>query len=152
MRALAVVRYLFIPLKVSPLLATLGFAIVLTMAEQSGVIGIGLFYGAGGLFLSYSFAMLDHVLDGRREPLVLSTDMLGQFWLRAAGTVVVVALFYYFTGRLLAWASPQSASTARLVAIGLFPAMIGAVGMTGRLRDALNPLTVLGTVTRMAMG
>ena len=65
MRLLAVVRYLLTPLSVSPLLAILYFAIALTVAEQIGVLGIAMFYTVGVLFLSYSFAMLDHVLDGR---------------------------------------------------------------------------------------
>jgi hypothetical protein len=148
MRPLLVVRYLLVPLGVAPLLAILFFAVALNFAKHAGLFGIALFFGFAWLLISYGFALLEHVLDGRSQPLALSMDMRSAYATPTIGTLLVVCTVYSATGALRRWLDPHLIDALRLMFMALFPAMIGVMSMTGRFIDALNPLTVLDTVRR----
>jgi hypothetical protein len=149
MRLFAIARYLLEPLKASPLLSILGFSLALTLAEQVGVVGIELFLITALLFFCYGFALLDHAMEGRREPLVLSTDMLGTFATRSIGSLLLVIIFYCATEKLRQWLHPAVIFTLRLLLIALFPVLIGGMIMTGQFIAALNPVAALGTIARI---
>ena len=149
MRLFAIARYLLEPLKPSPLLSILGFSLALTLAEQVGVLGIELFLITALLFFCYGFALLDHAMEGRSEPPVLSTDMLGTFATRSIGSLLLVIIFYCATEKLRQWLHPAVIFTLRLLLIALFPVLIGGMIMTGQFITALNPVAAFGTIARI---
>jgi hypothetical protein len=149
MRLLAIARYLLVPLSVSSLLAILFFAVFLTAAEHSGLFGIALGFGVALLLVGYGFALLEHVMDGRPQPLVLSMDMRSAYVLPAVATFLLVCACYYATERLRHWANPYVIVALRLVLIALLPAIVGVMAMTGRFIDALNPVAAIATICRI---
>jgi hypothetical protein len=152
MRASALLRYLLVPLNPSAVAAILSLAVALTIAEHSGVLGITLFFGTSLLLVCYGFALLDHVLDGRSHPLVLSIDVRSAFAGRSIGTLFVVFLFYYATYRLQPLVNPYAIVFLRLLLVAVLPAMVGVMALTGRFADALNPLEVFRTIARIPLG
>jgi hypothetical protein len=152
MRPLAVARYLLVPLDPSLLLAILYFGVALTLAEHAGVLGMMLLLGTASLAFCYGFALLDHVREGRRRPLVLSTDVLQTYGPRAVCTLLLVVLLAYLTYRLERASHSSAAAGVRLAALALFPAMLGVMSTTARFHEALNPLTIADTVARMRAG
>ena len=150
MRPLSIVRYLFVPLNASSLLSILYFAVALTLGEHGGVVGLPVLLTAVLLFFCYGFALLDHVVEGRSHPLVLSTDVIGTFATRAIGTLVLVAFLYYVTDRLPL--GPSAIMAIRLLLVALFPVVVGGTVMTGRFIDALNPVATFGTIARIPAG
>lgn len=150
MRLLSILRYVFVPLNASSLLSIIYFAVALTIGEHAGIIGLMVFLGAALLLFCYGFALLDHVLEGRTYPLVLSTDFISTYSTRAVGTLALVGLLYYATERLPL--GPSAIMVVRLLLIGLFPVFVGGTIMTGRFIDALNPVAAFGTIARIPAG
>lgn len=70
-------RYLSMPLHTTLMLMIIGFAALLTLGQHEGLPGISLFLIIASCFFKYSFVLLDHVIDGRTEPLMLSTVRTG---------------------------------------------------------------------------
>ncbi len=101
------------------------------------------------LLISYGFALLEHVIDGRSQPLVLSMDMRSAYAIPAVGTFVLVCAVYDVTGGLRRWLDPYLIDALRLGFIALLPAMLGIMAMTGRFTDALNPAAVVHTIRRI---
>ena len=149
MRLLAIARYVLIPLNASSLLSILGFSVALSLAEQVGVVGIELFLITSLLFICYGFALLDHTIEGRSQPLVLSTDVMGTFATRSIGSLLLVILCYYVTERLRPWVHPAVIVALRLLLIALFPVVVGGMIMTGQFMTALNPIAAFGTIKRI---
>ncbi len=152
MRPFAIVRYLFVPLNLSSILSIVYFAIALTIGEHAGVAGIFVVLATGLLFFGYAFALVDHVHEGRSQHLVLSTDMVSTFATRAVGTLVLVVVLYYATGRLQQWVDPSVVMAVRLLLLALFPAVVGGMVMTARFLEALNPVKLFGTIARFPAG
>ncbi len=149
MHSFSMIRYLLVPLRVSASLAIVFFAVFLTAAEHSGLFGIALGFGVALLLIGYGFALLEHVMDGRRGPLVLSMDMRSAYVLPAIATFALVCACYCATEQLRPWANPYVIAALRLLLIALLPAMVGVMAMTGRIIDALNPVAVIGTICRI---
>ena len=145
----AIARYLLVPLNASSLLSILYFSVALTLAEHVGVVGIELFAITSLLFFCYGFALLDHTLEGRSQPLVLSIDVIGTFATRAIGSLLLVVFFYYVTERLRQWVHPALIVVLRLLLIALFPVVVGGMIMTGEFIAALNPVPALRTIARI---
>jgi hypothetical protein len=149
MRLFAIARYLLVPLNASSLLSILYFSATLTIAEQMGVMGIGLFVITSLLFFCYGFALLDHTVEGRSRPLVLSTDVMGTFATRSIGSLLLVILFYSATERMRQWLPPAVIAALRLLLIAVFPVVVGGMVMTGQFMAALNPVAAFGTIARI---
>jgi hypothetical protein len=149
MHSFSVIRYLLVPLRVSSTLAILFFAVFLTVAEHSGLFGIGLGFGVALLLVGYGFALLEHVMDGHPHPLVLSMEMRSAYVLPAIATFLLVCAGYHATQRLAQWASPYLIVALRLSLLALLPAIVGVMSMTGRVIDALNPVAAISTIWRI---
>lgn len=152
MRPLAILRYLIVPLSPSPALSILYFAVALTISEHAGVVGIPLFLGTSLLFFCYGFALLDHALESRSQPLVISTDVIGTFASRAVGTLLLVVILYAATGWLQRWLNAFAIVVLRLLLLALFPVAVAGMIMTGRFLAALNPVAIVGTLARIPAG
>lgn len=120
---------------------------------------LGFFTSAGGPYIvlalfalwlmlcwltQYAFKLIDDIANGAREPAVASMEMLNPFddaraWVHPALAAALA---------LALWLRPNIPVTPMLVTAALlFPVSIGAVAMSGRARDALNPLA-MGHVAR----
>lgn len=152
MRRLAIARALLVPLDPTLLLAILYFAVALSIGENAGVAGILLLLVTSSLAFCYGLALLDHVREGRKRPLVLSIDVLQTYGGRAAATFALVVAGSYIVYRLGASGHAGLAGGVRFAALLLSPAMLGVMSTTGRWHEALNPLTLADTVVRMRGG
>lgn len=152
MRRLAIARALLVPLDPTLLLAILYFAVALSIGENAGVAGILLQLVTSSLAFCYGLALLDHVREGRKRPLVLSIDVLQTYGGRAAATFALVVAGSYIVYRLGASGHAGLAGGVRFAALLLSPAMLGVMSTTGRWHEALNPLTLADTVVRMRGG
>jgi hypothetical protein len=152
LRPLVVLRYLSVPLRTAPLLSVLFFAVSLCFAEQMGVLGVGVVLLYGLWFFTYGFLLLDHVTEGRSEPLALSTEILANtFAARPIGTFALVIGLYSLTGTLQQALGPQAVTALRLVLLAILPAMISVMSMSGRFIDALNPRAIFDTIARIPL-
>ncbi len=120
--------------------------LILTIASgQSGAmlpVGVVMAYFALSWLNKYAFAVLDRALNGGTEAPVASVEMLGPFgdirpWvhptlLAAAGWAV--------------WSAPPAwRTTLAAAAVLLFPASLGALALSSRVLDAVNPLALWRT-------
>jgi hypothetical protein len=91
----------------------------------------------------YAFRMIDDIANGVREAPVAEVELANPIgdarpWVHPALAATL---------SLLHWSMPQLPVTPTLIASALlFPPSIAASAMTGRARDALNPVAVAGVV------
>jgi hypothetical protein len=91
----------------------------------------------------YAFRMIDDIANGVREAPVAEVELTNPIgdarpWVHPA-LAAALSLFH--------WMTPELPVTPTLVAAALlFPPSIAASAMTGRARDALNPLAVAGVM------
>lgn len=87
----------------------------------------------------FAFKMIDDVAHGRREASTATAEMLSPFgdarcWVHPALVAAIALLLFRY---------PQLSPTPVLtVAWLLFPASIGAIAVSGRIVDALNPISM----------
>ncbi len=127
------------------------FALVLTVAEHAGAFGIPALAILGSWFFKYAFAVLDNVLEGRPDPPVLSYEMVDPLQQRPLGTLLLVAVFYFVTGLLQPRLGAEVVLALRLMLVAVIPAMLVAMSVSGQFMDALNPIAVFGTVSRIPL-
>jgi hypothetical protein len=145
----ALVRYLGVPLHTAPLLVIGFFGLALGIAIHAGLFGLYLAVILGSWFFKYGFALLDDVVQGRSEPPVLSVDMANPVERRPLGLLLVLLVFYVLTGQLRPLIGDSWVGTLRIVLLALIPSMVASMSVTGRVRDAINPVAVLGTIMRI---
>lgn len=149
MNPIVLLRYLRVPLHTTPLLMMLIFSAMLTISGQMGVFGIVTIATVGSWFFKYGFVLLDHVIDGRREPPVLSPEMVNPVEQRPFGLFLLLVLFYSITGLLQTWIGATVVSVMRIALLALVPAMVASMSVSGRFVDAFNPVSVIGTIVRI---
>jgi hypothetical protein len=149
MRPSALLRCLRLPLYTAPVLLILIFGFILTLAEHAGMFGIPAFVIVGSWFFKYGFAVLDHVVDGRPEPPVLSFEMVNPVEQRPLGTFLLLVFFWSATGELRLQVAPTVVTALRLMLLAAIPAMVAVMSVTGRFIDALNPIAVFGMIARI---
>jgi hypothetical protein len=147
--SLAPFRYLLWPLRTAPLLLIVIFSVLLVLAQKAGLFGIPMALIIGSWFFKYAFVMLDYILDGRKEPPVLSAEMANPVEQRPLGIFFLLVAGYVLTGKLEQWLGPLAVGVLRLVLLCAVPAMVAAMSVTGRFADALNPVAVVGTIARI---
>jgi hypothetical protein len=87
----------------------------------------------------FAFTMIDDVANGRREAATATVEMLSPFgdprcWVHPALAALLAILLYW---------QPQIPQAPVLVAAWLlFPASIGAIAVSSRVFDALNPIAI----------
>jgi hypothetical protein len=94
----------------------------------------------------YAFQMIDDAANGARSTAVADVEMTNPFgdarcWVHPMLALVLIAVHL--------WLPALPVAPTLIVAALLFPASIGASAMSGRSRDALNPLEVMRTMWGM---
>jgi hypothetical protein len=125
------------------------FSFMLTIAEQAGMWGIPTFLIVGSWFLKYGFAVLDSVVQGRSYAPVLSAEMVNPVEQRPLWLFLVLFLFYTITALLHPWVGATAVTALRILLLAIVPSMVASMSVTGQFIDALNPLTVFGTIARI---
>jgi hypothetical protein len=96
----------------------------------------------------YAFRLIDDIANGAREPAVASVEMLNPFHDARAWTHPLLAAAL----SLALWLRPGIPLEPVLTVVALlFPASIGAVAMSGRALDALNPLAMARVARGLAL-
>ncbi|MGC3980731.1 MAG: hypothetical protein QM808_05675 [Steroidobacteraceae bacterium] len=143
-------QYLRWPMRSALLLLIISFALLLTLGEQAGLLGIPLYLILASWFFKYSFVLVDHVLDGRSEPPVLSIEMVNPFEQRPLGTLLIAAGYYLLTAALETKIGAQNVLALRIAGLAILPAMLATMSITGSFVDALKPWLVLTLIKRIA--
>lgn len=142
-------HYLRVPLHTAPLIAIGVFGVFVSLAEHAGLLGVPALAILGSWFLTYGFALLDHVLDGRPEAPVLSYEMANPLAPRPLGMLLVLLAVYFLTDSLRPWLGGALVLSLRLIVLGLVPAMVAAMALSGRFSDGLHPGAVFAIITRI---
>jgi hypothetical protein len=116
---------------------------------HAGIFGVPLFLVTGSWFLKYGFSMLDNVVEGRRDPPILSAEMINPFQQRPFWLFLLLILFYSVTAFLQPWIGSSAVTGLRIFLLALVPSMVASMSITGRFVEALNPVTVFGTIARI---
>jgi len=133
--------WLLMPLRTSGVFTLAFVAVGLTVLLKSGLFALPPALILATWYFKYSFAFLDAMVAGQREPPVLSVEMimasLDEFRFLLPLILCIVAFFAfgaadYFVGTMLA-------SLFGLVMLLVLPAMIAVQGWTGRLSHSLDP-------------
>ena len=149
MHPIDLLRYMGLPLRTAPLLLIVIFALMLTLAVHAGVFGIPMFLISGSWFLKYGFALLDNVVEGNRDPPVLSSEMVNPFQQRPAWLLFLLILFYSVTAIMEPWIGNAGVIGLRVLLLTLVPSMVASMSVSGRFVEALNPVTVFGIIARI---
>lgn len=152
MRRAPLLHYLRVPLHTAPLIAIGVFGILVSLAEHAGLLGVPALAILGSWFLTYGFALLDHVLEGRPEAPVLSYEMANPLAPRPLGMLLVLLAAYFLTEALRPWLGGALVVSLRIVVLALVPAMVAAMSLSGRFSDGLHPGAVFGIITRIPVG
>ena len=151
MHPMALLRYMGLPLRTAPVLLIVLFSLMLTLAVHAGVFGVPMFFIIGSWFLKYGFALLDNVVAGRRDPPVLSAEMANPFQQRPLWLFLLLMFFYSVTALLEPWMGSAAVIGLRVLLMALVPSMVASMSVTDRFLEALNPVTVFGTIARIPL-
>lgn len=140
-------RYLLLPWDVTVVMLVALLTLGLTLALVAGVLGIVIVVFIASWFFKYCFALLDAVVAGRREPPVLSAEMISpideQRPLGQALVIAVAVLPVELTRRSLG--APAAAALGTALALAL-PASVAVLGLTGNPLRAMWPPTLLAVL------
>ncbi len=125
--------------------------VLLSLAEHAGLLGVPALVILCYWFVSYGFALLDHVVEGHRDAPVFSYEMAHILTPRPLGSLLLVLVCYLSTEALRPWIGGMAVFTVRLLAVALAPAMVAAMALTGRFIDALHPAAVFGIIIRIPL-
>lgn len=142
MPTVAILRYLAVPLRASPLLLIGIFSFLLMLAAVSGLTGIPLALIVLSWFFKYAFVVLDAVVDGLDEPPTLAIEMVNPVGdQRALILVALVAGLYFLFGAVSDRAGQVLAVLVVIAGASLLPAMIAVQGVSGNLIESFDPRT-----------
>jgi tetratricopeptide (TPR) repeat protein len=132
-----------------PIILILGLAILTVLLQRGGILFGLLRFGVWGLMLTYSFEALRHTAQGNFKPPQISIEMLvSDFHLvfKQLGLFFVLWLVSIFLGAKLGiWPT----LLIGLVVAFTLPAMIIILIVNEDIGQALNPLLVLGLISRI---
>ena len=134
------------------LLAVTCFALAMTFASAVGVFGIILvlafFLPA---FSQYMFVILERAALGHNDVPVLSPEMVDPFQLRPMLALLLIILFVaaYGAAREMGYGI---SNLVVLTAIGLLPAMLSILAISGNHLDAVNPRNIMQFIVGMKFG
>ena len=140
---MTLLRALAFPLHMSSVLFVIMSAAILALVTRyggaMGFISIIPIYMMMVWLTQFAFTMIDDVANGRREAATATQEMLSPFgdarcWVHPALAAAIALTLFFF---------PQVPPTPVLVAAWLlFPASIGAIAVSSRVFDALNPVAL----------
>jgi hypothetical protein len=149
MHAMETLKYLLIPLRGASVILIALFSFLLLLAARGGLMGLPLALLIVSWFFKYGFALLDQVADGKNEPPVLSYEMIHPAnESRPLGLLVIVGVFYLFTGMLEPTLGNGTVTVIRAVGLLLVPAIIMTQVLDGFM-ESLNPIQLLQIVVRV---
>ncbi len=148
MQTTALIRYFLIPLRTSPLLLMGSFVVLLALGLRAGLLGLPLLIIVVSWFFKYSFVLLDSIVEGRREPPVLSLEMVNPVEQRPLGMLCAIGAFYWLTLRIEPAVGSAAVHALQIGGLLLLPAMVAVTSITGRFFAAFNPAAVFAVVAR----
>jgi hypothetical protein len=150
MGAVAILRYLTVPLRTAPLLLIGTFSVLLMAAFYAGLGGIPLGLILLSWFSKYSFVLMDRLAEGVVEPPVLSLEMVNPVDEQRPVILLLMAIgLYYASDAASYWLGKRGELVLLLTGAALLPAVVAVQGATGTVVQSLNPRRVLGLVVRL---
>jgi hypothetical protein len=151
MRAMDLLKVLAMPFQLTSLLFVAFTSFFLGFILGSGnfiitLIGLWMAWITLTWLTRYAFRMIDDAANGVRSPAVADVDMINPFgdarcWVHPLLALLLIVVHL--------WLPALPVAPTLIGAALLLPASIGASAMSGRSRDALNPLEVLRTIQGM---
>lgn len=141
---------LLLPLRPTPLVLIVSFALGLTLAARAGLFGIPLALILLSWFFKYGYVVLDTTARGFSEPPVLSVEMVNPAnEQRPLGQLLIIGVFYGATEAAEPLIGTAAVSVLRIGALALLPASIAVLGSTGSILEAVNPQVLLKMIGRL---
>lgn len=142
--------YLAVPLRAAPLLLIIIFSVLLLLAIKATLFGIALGLMLLTGFFSYSFVLLDQLVDGKMEPPVLSIEMMNPVGAgRTLPVLVFVVAIFFGSDAATYWLGPVLGVLIGVLSLGVLLAIIAVQGATGSLAQSLNPVRCWRLVRRV---
>jgi len=129
-------RVLLVPFRPTGLVLIAVFALVLTLLEFAGLVGVFVSVLVQIWILKYGYVVIEHIADGAREPPVMDEEMLSPFEVRPwiqLGLMVGAAFICKLIGG-------QAGIALAVFFALLLPATIAVLGMGEPFFQAINPL------------
>lgn len=141
-----------VPLQMAPALLIITFSVLLWLASAAGLLGLPLALIVLSWFFKYSFVLLDGCVAGRTDPPVLSIEMINPASeQRPLAMLMWVIVVYFATDASDYWFGPAAGWIVAGLSVTALPAMLGIQAVSGRVTDALNPITVWGFMRRLQL-
>ncbi|HSC05435.1 MAG TPA: hypothetical protein VLD59_01260 [Steroidobacteraceae bacterium] len=138
---------LFLPARPTPLVLIASFAIGLTLAVKSGLLGIPLGLILLSWYFKYAYVVLDTTMRGFDEPPVLSMEMVNPASeQRPLGQLLIILVFYAGTRAAEPLVGSVAVSVVRAAALILLPACVAVLGVSRSVFEAVNPSVLLKTI------
>lgn len=141
---------LLLPLRPTPLILIVIFAIGLALAAAGGLLGVPLALILLSWFFKYTYVVLDTTARGFGEPPVLSVEMVNPVdEQRPLGQLLIIGVFYGGTGAAEPLIGTAAVAALRAGAVALLPASIAVLGVTGSILEAINPVVLVKMIRRL---
>ena len=138
---------LFLPARSTPLVLIICFALGLTLATRSGLLGLPLALILLSWYFKYGYVVLDTTLRGFDEPPVLSVDMVNPASeQRPLGQLLIIGVFYGGTRAAAPLIGDEAVTVLRLTALAFLPACVAVLGVSRSIFEAVNPVVLLKTI------
>ena len=150
MGAAAILRYLAMPLRTSPLLLIGTFSVLLVLAFKSRFTGIPLALILLSWYSKYAFVLMDHLADGVTEPPTLSIEMVNPLDEQRPLLLLFMCIGLYYAAEWAStWIGERGAHVLLFVFAAIMPAVVAVQGATGTVVQSLNPRRVLALIARL---
>jgi hypothetical protein len=146
----ALKKYLLLPLSTAPLMLIVIFSLLLSMAARAGLMGLPLALIILSWFFKYAFVLLDHTVDGAKEPPVLSVEMINPVSeQRSLFLLLIVVGIFFASGAASYWFGPILGVLLGIVLVAVLPAIVGVQGVTGSLLQSLDLYRCVRLIARL---
>jgi hypothetical protein len=126
------------------------FAVLLSVAAKSGLLGIPLALILTSWFFKYAYILFDHTVRGMDEPPTLDIQMLNPLdEQRPLAQVAILGLIYVAVNFVATHLGPAAAICLAVAALLLLPASVAILGLDGNVFKAANPMAWVHLVLRL---
>jgi hypothetical protein len=128
------------------------FAILLSLAAKSGLLGIPLALILISWLFKYAYVLFDHVVRGVDEPPALDINMMNPMSeQRPIAQVIILAAVAALVKMAAVAFSPLAGTILGTVALFFFPASVAILGLEGNMLKAVYPVALVRMVAGLGV-
>ena len=151
-RRIKILPHLFRPARGGALAVVVTFALLLTIADHAGLLGIPLAFILISWFFKYAYILFDHTVWGFDEPPALDIHMLNPLdEQRPLAQVVILGLIYTAVKLAETRLGSAVAICFAVAAALLLPACVAVLGLERNILKALSPMALARMIRGLGM-